>query len=83
MTTEQLVVTVKNFLSIGHVEDMHACLFVCLFVCLFENSSTKLTEMARFDVSAYLKCGAVLVELFVFSGRGFPRRLEDKGIRHL
>ena len=33
VTTVQLVVILKSFLFVGHVEDMQICLFVCLFVC--------------------------------------------------
>ena len=35
MTTVQLVIILKNFLSVGHVEDRQVCLFVFCFALLF------------------------------------------------
>ena len=62
------------------------CLFVCFLFCfaffiyLFENNSTKLTEIAKFDVSGCLKCGAVRLNCLFSVEEVFQEDLKIKAL---
>lgn len=50
VTTVQLVVILRHFLSVGHVEEMQACLFVCLFYLKIVQHSVQKCQDLMFQV---------------------------------